>query len=958
MITADEIFRASDGGRKIIEMYYPNSANYFGSNKAFAIRDERTPSTHLKNYDGIWYLTDFGESSKGKNALTIVMEEENCNFPQAIAKMAAIFGISDELSESINKPKIHKEPATMDQKHGDRFYEWKDAFTEKEMQIMGPKVTQQHLDAMHWHSCKYVAYVKKKDDEGHDIPGEVIYTESNENYPIFMRECLISKATADKPEKKFFKIYYPLNPDKGFRFSYFPIGEKPSDYINGFEELKAAYAKFQTENQDDYENEDKTEEPKEKKLPMAFICSGERDAMCVKSLGYQPLWFNSETHLMTDYEYRQIMKYVEVLYNIPDIDTTGIRQGRELARRYMDLCTVWLPQSLRQYTDNRGRGRKDFRDWMDLYRDKQDFTNLLTRALPARFWTSRWNKKQDRWTYDIDSTCLLYFLHLQDFHILSDRDSSETQYIHIDGNVVSRIMAKDIRIFIRNWSEESSQLREVRNLFLNSPKLSTSSLEDLKEIVLDFSSCTQHKQVFFFENAAYEVTRDKIIEYPKKQASTLSNFVWEEKVIRHRVRLLEDMFHVTWEGDKGSYVFDITINSLESKVLCYLINASRMYWREELEYGWDGDKAGQKEYKEKYKFCIDGPRLTEEQIYEQKMNLINKLFVLGYMGFRYKDMARAYAPICMDNKIGDNNQSNGGSGKSLMFRFLSHYLNMAYVDGRKVESLKGQFVFEQVTKATDFVLLDDCHKSFELGDLYNQITGDFIVNVKNVKSYTIPFSKSPKFCMTTNFVPRDFDPSSNRRLVYCLFSDYYHEKSDDNDYLESRDIHADFDKTLFDEYYTEAEWNADSNFLMQCVKFYLNVSRYVQKIVPPIGNILLRKFKIDMGDNFEEWCESKFYNSPDNCNLDSKLKRSLFFDAYCSWSNTRITAQSFWKKLQAFCQSRSYIVAFNPPDVCTPSTPGKIMGKDETGLVVEWFFIRTVRGVKKMQGDGQQKLNL
>ena len=957
MITAEDIYKATDGGKRIIEMYYPNSTKYFGTNKAFAIRDERTPSTHLRQYDGIWYLTDFGDSGKGKNALSIVMEEDNCNFPEAIAKMAAVFGLKDELSNNINKPKIHKKPATIEMKHGERFYEWKDRFSDAEMRIMGPKVTQEDLNAMHWHSCKYVAYVKKKDDKGHDIPGEVIYTESTENYPIFMRECLVSRATATEPEKKFYKIYQPYNTDKAFRFSYFPVGEKPDDYINGFEELKTAFAKFQTEQEEDYDGKD--DGPvKETKLPMAFICSGERDAMCVKSLGYQPLWFNSETHLMTEFEYRQIMRYVEVLYNIPDIDDTGIRQGRELAKRYLDVCTVWLPSSLREYTDNRGRGRKDFRDWMDLHRDVQEFKNLLNIALPAKFWTARWNKKQEKMSYDIDSTCLLYFLNLQNFHILCDRDTQDTQYIHIDGNVVSRILAKDMRAFIRNWAEESGLPREVRNLFLNSPKLNTSSLEDLKEIELDFTNCSRDRQIFFFENAAYEITKDGIKEHSRKK-TTLMNFVWEEKVIKHRIKLLEDFFTVSWEGEAGSFVYDIKINNFSSKVLCYLINASRIYWREELEYGWESDKEGQRAYKEHYKFCIDGPRLTEDQIYEQKINLINKLFVLGYMGFRYKDMARAYAPLCMDNKIGDNNQSNGGSGKSLMFRFLSHYLNMAYVDGRKVEGLKGQFVFEQVNKSTDFVFMDDCHRNFELGDLYNQITGDFNVNVKNVKSYTIPFNKSPKFCLTTNFVPRDFDPSSNRRLIYCLFSDYYHEKSDDNDYLESRDIYADFNKTLFDEFYSEAEWNADSNLLMQCVRFYMAVSQDVQKILPPLGNILMRKFKLDMGDNFEEWCESKFFNSPDNPNLDNKLKRIPYFEAYCSWSNTKITAKSFWKRLQMFCASRSsYIVAFNPPDMCTPSSPGKILGKDENGFLIEWFYIRTVRGVKKMKGDGQQKLNM
>ena len=91
---------------------------------------------------------------------------------------------------------------------------------------------------------------------------------------------------------------------------------------------------------------------------------GKRERCC-KSLGYHPLWFNSETYKLSEEEYREIMKYVEVLYNIPDIDETGISKGTELALRYIDIHTIWLPQWLRTYHDNRGKGRKDLRDWMD-----------------------------------------------------------------------------------------------------------------------------------------------------------------------------------------------------------------------------------------------------------------------------------------------------------------------------------------------------------------------------------------------------------------------------------------------------------------------------------------------------------------------------------------------------------------------------------------------------------------
>ena len=100
-------------------------------------------------------------------------------------------------------------------------------------------------------------------------------------------------------------------------------------------------------------------------------------------------------------EMREIRKYVEVLYNIPDIDETGIRRGTELALRYNEVHTIWLPQKyMGQFTDMRGKGYKDFRDWMEA-KDNQGpkaFRQLLNMATPAKFWVETQNKRTARQT--------------------------------------------------------------------------------------------------------------------------------------------------------------------------------------------------------------------------------------------------------------------------------------------------------------------------------------------------------------------------------------------------------------------------------------------------------------------------------------------------------------------------------------------------------------------------------
>ena len=130
------------------------------------------------------------------------------------------------------------------------------------------------------------------------------------------------------------------------------------------------------------------------------------------------------------------------------------------------------------------------------------------------------------------------------------------------------------------------------------------------------------------------------------------------------------------------------------------------------------------------------------------------------------------------------------------------------LSGRNPKLMDNPHVFDQVTQYTNMLLVDDCDRYLNLGLFYDNITSDMTVNPKNNRSFTIPFDESPKLAFTTNYVPSDFDPSSEARSLYMVFSDWYHQKTEDNDYKETRTIRDDFNKTLYAFDYTEDEWNA------------------------------------------------------------------------------------------------------------------------------------------------------
>lgn len=578
MITVNQILNATNGGLDIILSIYPQARVCVGQrNKHFAIRDEKTPSASLRQfnsakYGAIWQVTDFGGEGRGENAIDIFMREngyDRSRFNEAILKLAAQFDVRDELDRTVNRPEIRQRDARVEELDGTRPFELNEKFTEAELKALGPRVTQADVDALHWHSVKWIGYVKDR---------KMTIRHSTENYPIFMRECIIEEASGNKPETKFYKVYEPFNCDKGFRFSYTPTGAKPRYYVNGLAELKKAYREFNAKEEKEWVASHEDGKPyKEQKLPEAVICSGERDSLCCKSMGYHPLWFNSETYQLSVEEYKEIMKYVEVLYNIPDIDETGRRKGRELALRFIDIHTAWLPDKLQTYKDNRGKPRKDLRDWLEIHSERKDFRNLLRVAMPAKFWMQYYNKDGKIKT-EVDTACLYNFLQLNGFYALHNENAEITQFIRIEGNIVKPVNVKGVREFVRKWVVDRFEDRNVLNLVLNTPKLSPAALESLQEIDLDFTSYTSDSQYFFFPNKTVEVTKpsEKLpggIKEHEPGADELHNYVWADDVIPHRFKLLPDMFKFKQtKGDDGQIKLDIDVIAVKSHFFGYLIN--------------------------------------------------------------------------------------------------------------------------------------------------------------------------------------------------------------------------------------------------------------------------------------------------------------------------------------------------------------------------------------------------
>ena len=358
----------------------------------------------------------------------------------------------------------------------------------------------------------------------------------------------------------------------------------------------------------------------------------------------------------------------------------------------------------------------------------------------------------------------------------------------------------------------------------------------------------------------------------------------------------------------------ITIEHTSSNLFKVMINCSRIYWREEYENRITGNAIDDKQYTEDFKFSINGSRLYEEEIQEQIQNLMNKIFAIGYLIHTFKLPSRAKALWIMENKIIEEGTSNGGTGKSFFVESLRKlgFIEYAQCNGRDKKLTDNSHFLERVKSSTDVLFIDDAAEDIDFDAFYSMITSGMIINPKGKQSVQIDFKESPYVVFTSNFPPPRMDSSTDRRLLPLVYSDYYHGKSIDNDYHETRSIRDDFgNRDLMDYDYTEDEYNKDINFVMDCMQYYLYMADKGIVVKPPMDNVYKRVHQKDMGKTFEEWADTYFKIQQGH--FDVSIVKSELYENYLKYIGSKGKAKTitnFKKALKAYASFNGYV--FNP----------------------------------------------
>jgi hypothetical protein len=210
---------------------------------------------------------------------------------------------------------------------------------------------------------------------------------------------------------------------------------------------------------------------------------------------------------------------------------------------------------------------------------------------------------------------------------------------------------------------------------------------------------------------------------------------------------------------------------------------------------------------------------------------------IGFMLHAYKNQGYCPAVILNDEQISDNPE--GGTGKGLFMKGLSQMKKMVTIDGKSF-TFEHSFAYQLVSADTQILLFDDVRKHFDFERLFSVVTEGLTLEKKNKDAIKIPFSRSPKIAITTNYAIKGTGNSFARRKWELELYQYY---------TKSRTPLDEFGRLMFDDW-DEFDWRKFDDYMVKCLKNYLKTGLVQSTFV----NLNIRQFSAATCHEFIEWC--------------------------------------------------------------------------------------------------------
>ncbi len=147
---------------------------------------------------------------------------------------------------------------------------------------------------------------------------------------------------------------------------------------------------------------------------------------------------------------------------------------------------------------------------------------------------------------------------------------------------------------------------------------------------------------------------------------------------------------------------------------------------------------------------------------------------IGYLLHSYKDPTITKAVIFCDadrSKI-----PNGRTGKSLVGEAIGKLKNTKNIDGKKF-SFNERFAYQGISLDTQVINFNDVAANFDFEKLFSVLTEGITVEEKGRKAFDIPYEKSPKILVTTNYTVIGEGESFKGRMYEVEFNEHYSSSS-------------------------------------------------------------------------------------------------------------------------------------------------------------------------------------
>ena len=291
---------------------------------------------------------------------------------------------------------------------------------------------------------------------------------------------------------------------------------------------------------------------------------------------------------------------------------------------------------------------------------------------------------------------------------------------------------------------------------------------------------------------------------------------------------------------------------------------------------------------------------------------------IGFLLHGYKNLSYCPAIILNDEVISDNPE--GGTGKGLLMNAISNMKKLVVIDGKSF-TFERSFAYQLVSADTQILCFDDVKKHFDFERLFSVVTEGLTLEKKNKDAIKIPFSKSPKIAITTNYAIKGAGNSFARRKWELELHQYYSKSFTPLD---------EFGKLMFGDW-DDDDWCEFDNYMIGCLINYIKTGLVKSKFV----NLKIRQLSAETCHEFIEWC-GLVDNQERNISLESNLKlykNELYYNFieeypdYGPKSKMTISRTKFYKWLVSYAMFKEGI----PPEE----------GRDMNG---RWIIIKKNNG--------------